>query len=149
MGTELLTSLHQNIATHISDHIHEWKQWRRLTKVPIHDRIFANWFTKSLFPPITKYVSMFGVITKEKVIHHDQQLDLIYSQSGTLYDLIPHAPQTSNYPPHPTPGHHVDVMVGLVSSTIVGPLTGKLIQLNITSNPTSFVPKTNSNQTPT
>jgi hypothetical protein len=39
-----------------------------------------------------KYVSMSGAITKEQEIHHAQHLDLIYSQSGTLYDLIPHAP---------------------------------------------------------
>ena len=26
-GTDLLTSLRQNNATHISDHIHEWRRW--------------------------------------------------------------------------------------------------------------------------
>ena len=36
---------------------------------------------------------MSGVVTKEDVIRRAQHLDLIYSQSGTLYDIIPQDPQ--------------------------------------------------------
>ena len=39
---------------------------------------------------------MFGEVTEEKFIHHAQQLDLIDSQASTLYNIIPHAPQSSN-----------------------------------------------------
>ena len=92
MSIELLTSLQQNNATHISNHIHEWGHHRRLIKAPIHEWILAYWFTKSLFPPIAKDVAMARAITEDQGIHHDQHLDLIYSQSGTLYDLIPNAP---------------------------------------------------------
>ena len=53
MGIYLLTSLRQNTFTHISDHIHEWRRWRILIKVPIPDQLLADWFTKSLLPPIT------------------------------------------------------------------------------------------------
>ena len=42
MGTELLTSLRQNTATHISDHIHEWRRRRRLVKAPIPDALLAD-----------------------------------------------------------------------------------------------------------
>ena len=49
MGTDLLTSLRQNTSTHISNHIHEW---RRLIKALIPDQLLADWFTKSLLPPI-------------------------------------------------------------------------------------------------
>ena len=36
-STNLLTSLFQTTSTHISDHIHEWRQQRRLIKDPIPD----------------------------------------------------------------------------------------------------------------
>jgi hypothetical protein len=54
-----------------------------------------EWFTKSLLPPIARDVSIVKVATKEKAIMHAQHLDLIYSQLGTLYDIIPHATRLS------------------------------------------------------
>ena len=96
MGTELLTSLCQNIATHISDNIHKWRWRRRLVKASILNALLADWFTKSLLPKISCDVAMFGVVTEEDIIRHAQHLDLIYSQSGTLYDIIPQASCPSN-----------------------------------------------------
>ena len=64
MGTDLLTSLRQNTSTHISYHIHEWWRWRRLIKAPIPDQLLADWFTKSLLPPISWDVAMGGVVTE-------------------------------------------------------------------------------------
>ena len=52
IGTYLLTSLLQNTSTHIYYHIHEWRRHRRLIKTPILDQTLADWFTKSLLPPI-------------------------------------------------------------------------------------------------
>jgi len=92
MGTELLTSLRKNTATHISDRIHEWRRCRRLVKAPIPDALLEDWFTKSLLPKISCDVAMSGAVTEEDVIRRAQHLDLIYSQSGTLYDIIPNAP---------------------------------------------------------
>ena len=91
-GTYLLTYLRKTTSTHISDHIHECRRRRRLIKAPIPDQLLANWFTKSLLPPIARDVSMGGTVTEEQAISHAQYLDFFYSQSGTLYDLIPHAP---------------------------------------------------------
>jgi hypothetical protein len=91
MGTELLTSLRQTNSVHISDHIHEWRRRRRLIKAIIPDQLLAEWFTKSLLPPIARDVSMGGVVTEEEAIARAQYLDLVYSQSGTLYELIPNA----------------------------------------------------------
>ena len=90
-GTELLTSLRQSTSTHISDHIHEWRRRRRLIKAAIPGEFVADWFLKSLLPAIAKDVAMSGAITEEELILRAQQLDLIYAQSGTLYELIPHA----------------------------------------------------------
>ena len=68
MGTDLLTSLRQNTSTHISDHIHEWKRQRRLIEAPIPDQLLPDWFTKSLLPPIARYVAMGGAVTEEQDI---------------------------------------------------------------------------------
>jgi hypothetical protein len=50
---------------------------------------------------------MGSVITEEQAISHAQYLDLIYSQTGTLYDLIPDAPHPSTNPtPSPPVASH-------------------------------------------
>ena len=78
-GTELLTSLRQSTSTHISDHIHEWRQRRWLIKAVIPREFVADWFLKSLLPAIAKDVAMSGAITEEELILRAQQLDLIYA----------------------------------------------------------------------
>ena len=45
--------------------------------------------TKYLLPPITRDVAMRSAITEEQSISRAQYLDLVYSQFGMLYDLIP------------------------------------------------------------
>ena len=67
---ELLTSLRQDTATHISDHIHEWRRRRRLVKVPILNHLLANWFCKSLLPHIYKDIGVSGAVTKYQCIRH-------------------------------------------------------------------------------
>ena len=67
-GIDLLTSLRKNTSTHISDHIHEWRRRRRLIKAPISDQLLADWFTKSLLPPISQDVAMGGAVIEEKAI---------------------------------------------------------------------------------
>jgi hypothetical protein len=111
-----LTSLKKSTSTTSLDHIHEWRRQRRLIKATILDQLLADWFTKSLLPPIAQDVSMGGIFTKEQAINHAQYLDLVYSQSGTLYDLILHAPHPSTDPSHPAQDAHVDGMVGSVKT---------------------------------
>ena len=88
---------------------------------------------------------MSGVVTKEDIIRRAQHLDLIYSQSGTLYDIIPQAPWPSNDKPRTTPGQHVDGVIGYVSTTSVSQVVGQLGQLAITDKPASATLETNSN----
>ena len=52
------------------------------------DHLSAEWFIKSLFPSITEDVAKGSVVTQEQVIARAQYLDLIYTQSGTLYEKI-------------------------------------------------------------
>jgi hypothetical protein len=42
---------------------------------------------------IGKEISMGGVVTEEQAISRAQYLDLVYSQTGTLYDLLPELPR--------------------------------------------------------
>jgi hypothetical protein len=39
---------------------------------------------------------MGGCVTEEQAIARAQYLDLVYSQSGTLYEMLPDAPRPSS-----------------------------------------------------
>jgi hypothetical protein len=114
MGTDILSSFKQTKATHISDHIHEWRQRRRLIKLELLDQLLEEWFTKSFVNDITHDISMGGVVTEEQAISRAQYLDLVYSQTGTLYDLLPDAPHPSTSTTSTTPfaSHVADSVIG-------------------------------------
>ena len=57
---------------------------------------------------------MSGAITEEQAISQAQYLDLVYSQSGTLYDLIPQAPRPITDPAKPPTEAPVDGIVGSI-----------------------------------
>jgi len=63
-----------------------------LVKVYIPYQILAKWFIKYLLLVITEDVSKGGVVTEEQIISLAQYLDLVYTQSGTLYEKIPNLP---------------------------------------------------------
>ena len=52
-----------------------------MIKAPILDQLLAYWFTKYLFPPISRHVAMGGAVIKEQTISHAQYLELVYSQT--------------------------------------------------------------------
>lgn len=64
-----------------------------MVKVYNLDHILVEWLIKSLLPAITKDVSKGGIVTEEKVIARAQHLDLVYTQSGTLYEKIQDLPR--------------------------------------------------------
>ena len=53
----------------------------------------------------------------DQSIRHVQHLDLIYSQSNTLYDIIPNSPCKSNATSTQKHGTHTD---GIISATFEG-----------------------------
>jgi hypothetical protein len=118
-GTEILTSLHQTNSVHIFDHIHEWRRRRRLIKAVIPDQLLAEWFTKSLLPPIARDVTMGGVVIEEEAISRAQYLDLVYSQSGTLYELIPNSTHANTDPYKPSSMSHEYVVIGFIEIQFV------------------------------
>ena len=62
-----------------------------------------------------KDVSTSGVQNEEQAIFRAQELDLIYAQSGLLYEIIPNAPRSS-FDPKINPGPHADGIVGCTST---------------------------------
>ena len=98
VGTELLSTFRQDKATHISNHIQEWRRRKWLIKDFIPPEFLLEWLLNSLLPYIAKDVSTSEVQNKEHAIFRAQELDLIYAQSGILYEIIPNAPR-SNFDP--------------------------------------------------
>ena len=118
-----------NKATHISDHIQEWRRRKSLIKATIPPEFLLEWFLKSLFPYISKDVSTSGVTNEEEAILRAQQLDLIYSQFGILYEIIPEAPRPTHDAKKPKPGPHANGVVGSINSPTVESLVKQLHQL--------------------
>ena len=62
--TELLATFRQDRATHISDHIQEWRWRKRLIKAKIAPELCFEWFLKYLQPKISKDVSLSSVYSE-------------------------------------------------------------------------------------
>lgn len=58
---------------------------------------------------------MGGAVIEEQAISRAQYLDLVYSQSSTLYDLIPHGPHPT-YDPAKLPEAHTNGIIGSVEA---------------------------------
>jgi hypothetical protein len=116
--TKILISFKQSKDTHISDHIHEWRRTHHVIKLDLPDQLLVEWFTKSFMNDISKDIFMGGVVTEEHAISRAQYLGLVYSQMGTLYDLLPDAPcpYTTNTSTNPIASHSVDGVIGTFHS---------------------------------
>jgi hypothetical protein len=84
VSLELLSALLQDKSTHISDHIQEWRRWKRLIKAYIPLEFLLEWFLKYLLPYISKDVSTYRVTSEDESIFKAHQLDLIYAKYGML-----------------------------------------------------------------
>jgi len=73
-------------------------------------------FIKYPLPRIVEDVANVGTQTKEQVMMHAHQLDLICSQVGTLYEITPIVSRSSNDVLKTKLGSHVDGVVGSISS---------------------------------
>ena len=130
IGIELLSTFRQNKATHISDHIQEWHRRKRVIKAFIPPEFLIEWFLKSLLPYIAKDVSTSRVQNDEQAIFRVQELDLIYAQSGLLYEIIPNALRSS-FEPKVKHGPHANGIVGCVSAKPMDSVAKQVSQLSI------------------
>jgi hypothetical protein len=130
---ELFSALHQDKATHISDHIQEWHRRKRLIKAYIPPEFLLEWFLKYLLPYISKDVSTSGVTSEEESIFKSQQLDLIYAQYGMLYEILPDALR-SNYDPRQNLGPHVDGIIGSANAKSTDLVMNQLKELSLSQS---------------
>jgi hypothetical protein len=87
-----------------------------MIKAIIPDLLLAEWFTKSLLPLITHDVAMGGTITEEETIAQNQYLDLVYSQSGTLYELLLNVAPANVDPSKSSSSSHADGVIGSIKT---------------------------------
>ena len=66
---------------------------------------------------------MCSAVTEEQAISRAQYLELVSSQSGTLYDLISQAPRPSTVPAKPPTEVPADGIVGSIQSLSVSKLS--------------------------
>ena len=71
-GLELLSTLRQDTATHILDHIQEWRRRKRLIKTRIPPKFLLEWFLNYFQSPISKDIATSGVTTEEEPIFRVQ-----------------------------------------------------------------------------
>ena len=87
-----------------------------MIKAIIPNILLAEWFTKSLLPLITRDVAMGGEVTEEQAIARAQYLDLVYSQSGTLYDFLLNVARANTDSFKPSSSSHADGVIGSVKT---------------------------------
>jgi hypothetical protein len=131
IGTELLTNFKKTTADHISDHIREWRRWKSLIKVRVPQAFLLEWFLKSLVPQLSKDVMTSRFFSEEDSIMRAQQFELIYSQSGLLYNIFPDVPRSILDKIRQRDGPHADGIVGSAQTKPAEKLTKQLHQLSI------------------
>ena len=77
-----------------------------------------------------KDVSTSVVQNEEQAILRAQELDLIYAQSGLLYEIIPNAPRSS-FNPKVKPRPHANDIVGCASVKPMDSVAKQVSQLSI------------------
>jgi hypothetical protein len=87
-----------------------------MIKVIIPDILLAEWFTKSLLTLISHDVSMGGAVTKDETIAQAQYLDLLYSQSCTLYVFLLNVARANTNPSKPSSSSHVESVISSVKN---------------------------------
>jgi hypothetical protein len=102
-----------------------------LIKVQVPPAFLLEWFLKSLVPVLSKDVATSGVFSEEEAIMREQQLELIYSQSGLLYDIFPDVPRSILDKARQKSGPHADGIVGSTQGKSTDQLSNQLQQLSI------------------
>jgi hypothetical protein len=130
-GTKLLANFEQTKVDHISDHIQEWRHRKSFIKVPVPPSFLLEWFLNYLVPQLSKDISMSGLFFEEDAIMRAQQLELIYSQFGLLYEILPNVPQSILDITRQRAGPHADGIVGSAQTKPAEQLMKQLQQLSI------------------
>jgi hypothetical protein len=87
-----------------------------MIKEIIPEILLVEWFTKSLLPPIARDVAMGGAVKEEQAIARAQYLDLVYSQSGTLYVFLLNDSQANTDPSKSSSSSHANGVIGSIKT---------------------------------
>jgi hypothetical protein len=90
-----------------------------------------EWFLRSLVPVVSKDIATSEVFSEEEVIMRVEQLELIYSQSGLLYDILPYVLRSILDKDKQKYGPHYDGIMGLAQRNSTDPLSNQFQQLSI------------------
>jgi hypothetical protein len=132
VDTKLLANFEQDNATHISNHIREWRRHNILIKATFLLEFLLEWFLKYFLPYInSKDVSTSGVFSTEKKIFSAQRLELIYSQSRILYNISPNAPFSTLELAKLKSRPHVDGIVGTSQRKSADLISNQMYQFSI------------------
>jgi hypothetical protein len=85
-----------------------------------------EWFLKSLVPQLSKDVELLRVFSEEEAIMRAQQLEMIYSQSGFLYEVLRDAPRSILDKTRNNFGPYADGIVGLAQAKPTDLLSNQL-----------------------
>jgi hypothetical protein len=102
-----------------------------LIKVQVPPTFLLEWFLKSLVPVLSKDVATSRVFSEEEEIMRAQQIELIYSQYGLLYEILPDSPQSILDKARQNSGPHVDGIVVSAQGNSIDLLLNQLQQLSI------------------
>lgn len=83
-----------------------------MIKAEILGRFLVNWFLKSLRLEICKDATMMGKWMEEEKILRSQQLNLIYSQTGMIYNILPNFSHGETNRKKATPDPHANGVIG-------------------------------------
>ena len=109
---ELLTQFRQTAVVHISDHLHEWRRSHILCKAKLDNQVLLDLFLKTLTTDISKDVAQQKPTSEEDAISKAQHLELIYTQSGYIYNILPNASRLETYQEFPGTLNSTDGLIG-------------------------------------
>jgi hypothetical protein len=129
--TKLQANLEKTKAVHISDHIREWCHCKRLIKVKVSPAFLLEWFLKSLVSCVSKDVANSIVFYEEEAIMRDQQLELIYSLSDMIYDILHDASWSTIDLTKLKARPHADGIMGSAKNNPIDKLSNQMQQLSL------------------
>ena len=117
---ELLTHFRQTPIVHISYHLHEWWWHRSLCKAKLNDRVLLDMSLKTLTANISKDVAQKRPISEEDTINKAQHLELIYTESRYIYNILLNAPRLQTYKEFLGTLNFADGLIGSLTQSYLG-----------------------------
>ena len=93
---------------------------RILCKAKLDNRVLLDLFLKTLMVEISKDVAQQYPTSEEDAISKAQKLELIYTQSWYIYNILPNTPRLQNYQELPGASNFADGLIGSMTKGYLG-----------------------------